>query len=837
MMKNLMLFISACLFTFQLSHAQSTIKEARQMPVGSTVTVTGIASHGSVFAPSKRDIQDATAGIVIYDPKVSTVDKGDSITVTGKLSSYQGLLEITSVSSVQVLSTGHTVTPIVISASQIGEAYEGMLVQIHHVVFSDGGNTFVKSTNYSFTSDGVKGQIRTENFDLDGKVIPIGEVTLTAIVSQYTFSDPNTGYQLLPRGYDDIQLSSSYFTAPVTQSAMTKNSFSVSWETNIAGSTEAYYGNSPDNLNNHANANTSGTAHSIELTGLTPGELYWINAFSVAGTDTIQSVPVVFATVSNSTGNMKVYFNNAVDHSVSTGTDAINVGGTLDDSLIAYINRAKYSIDFTMYTFNNTNISDVSTALNDAYNRGVQVRVVKDGSTGDEGWNELNAGIGKIHSPVSSYYGIMHNKFVIIDANSEDPNDPIVWTGSTNMTDGQVNDDANEVIIIQDQSLARSYTLEFNEMFGTTGDQPDPAKAKFGPDKLNNTPHEFIINGDRIESYFSPSDGVNDKIVDEITTADADLSIQTMLITRTFISDAIVNRKEAGVAVNVLTNAEGGNDATVNNDLSAALGVHFVYDDIMGGILHNKYMVVDQSLPASDPVVLTGSHNWSAAAEDRNDENTLIVHDATIANIYYQNFVKRFTDNLGLLSELNGPPVAVNDTLYVGQGQTGSVVVTDNDILEAVVTMEIVDSAKQGYSYIPFSNNMSISYDAASDFEGKDSVEYMITYSADLSKRDTGKLIIFVTPGTAVNSQGLTKLNVYPNPSAGQFNIQLPLKTRQLVRAEIVNMAGNVMYTKNYEAGAGINTFSISADLPAGLYLLKLNTKETGLLIRKISVK
>jgi hypothetical protein len=57
------------------------------------------------------------------------------------------------------------------------------------------------------------------------------------------------------------------------------------------------------------------------------------------------------------------------------------------------------------------------------------------------------------------------------------------------------------------------------------------------------------------------------------------------------------------------------------------------------------------------------------------------------------------------------------------------------------------------------------------------------------------------------------------------------------VRAEIVNMAGNVMYTKNYEAGAGINTFSISADLPAGLYLLKLNTKETGLLIRKISVK
>jgi len=374
-------------------------------------------------------------------------------------------------------------------------------------------------------------------------------------------------------------------------------------------------------------------------------------------------------------------------------------------------------------------------------------------------------------------------------------------------------------------------------MFGSNGPQPDPAKASFGPDKADNTPHEFIINGDRVESYFSPSDGVNDKIVNEINTADADLSVQTMLITRTFISDAIVSRKDAGVAVNVITNSEGENNATVNQDLSAALGVHFVYDNVMSGILHNKYMVVDQSLPASDPVVLTGSHNWSAAAEDRNDENTLIVHDATIANIYYQNFVKRFTDNLGLLSELNAPPVAVNDTLYVEQGQTGSVVVTDNDSIVAAVNMEILTNAQQGSSYIPFTSNLTISYNAPADYEGKDSVEYMISYSADLSKHDTAKVIIFVTPATGVNVTTLSKLNVYPNPSAGQFTLQLPLKSRQKVQAQIINMSGNVMYSSRFEAGVGNNTFSINADLPAGVYLLKVQSDETGLLLKKIFIR
>ena len=57
----------------------------------------------------------------------------------------------------------------------------------------------------------------------------------------------------------------------------------------------------------------------------------------------------------------------------------------------------------------------------------------------------------------------MHNKFVVFDANSSDPDKPIVWTGATNFTDGQINTDPNNVIIVQDQSLAKTFQLEFKE--------------------------------------------------------------------------------------------------------------------------------------------------------------------------------------------------------------------------------------------------------------------------------------------------------------------------------------------------------------------------------------
>ncbi len=54
--------------------------------------------------------------------------------------------------------------------------------------------------------------------------------------------------------------------------------------------------------------------------------------------------------------------------------------------------------------------------------------------------------------------------------------------------------------------------------------------------------------------------------------------------------------------------------------------------------LHHKCAVIDGEL------VITGSHNWSAAANHENDENTLFIHDASIANQYEQEFQARVAE-------------------------------------------------------------------------------------------------------------------------------------------------------------------------------------------------
>ena len=64
-----------------------------------------------------------------------------------------------------------------------------------------------------------------------------------------------------------------------------------------------------------------------------------------------------------------------------------------------------------------------------------------------------------------------------------------------------------------------------------------------------------------------------------------------------------------------------------------------VYSHVgISGQLHHKYCIVDHSEPLSDPTVVTGSHNWSTTAETTNDENTLVIHDERIANLYFQEF-------------------------------------------------------------------------------------------------------------------------------------------------------------------------------------------------------
>lgn len=340
--------------------------------------------------------------------------------------------------------------------------------------------------------------------------------------------------------------------------------------------------------------------------------------------------------------HIKVYFTQPVDVSISSGLNAQWLNGATDDTLVAYINRAKFSIDIAVYSYDQSSgMANIATAVNQAYLSGKKVRWIYNGSSGNSGLTSLNSGIKTLASPTSANYGIMHNKFVVIDASSSNPNDPIVWTGSCNWNKEQVTNDENNLIIIQDQSLALAYLNEFNEMWGSTTITPNATLAKFGPDKSDNTVHYFTIDGKTVECYFSPSDHTNNHLINLINSADNDLNFGVYTFTRQDIADTIAYKIAHGVVTTGIMD-QYSLGFSAYNTLSPIMGNNLkIYSD-PNYIYHSKHMIVDACSPSSDPAVEVGSHNWSVAADTKNDENILIIHDDTIANIFLQAYKASF---------------------------------------------------------------------------------------------------------------------------------------------------------------------------------------------------
>jgi len=661
------IFTILIVFAILQINAQQDISDARSMDIGQNVSVSGIVTNGNELG-SIRYIQDNTAGIAAYDyigDIIKDVKRGDSVTVTGTLKDYRNLLEIDPISSVVIHTSNNNIPlPVEISINQIGELYEGQLVRINNINLTNPSGSFQSKTNYLFTSSDGQAELRINSDLLANKSVPVGTFDLIGICSQYSYNsnDVQTGYQILPRDENDIILSGAIkIISHLSVVEFSKTTINLTWETDVEGQSSIRYGfnQQVEMLNNFVEASLAalgeGIANKGEIVGLNPASVVYAQGFTVVGSDTAFTAVKAFVTESNSTGEIKIYFNTEVEHSVATIENAEMLNKSMDDTLIAYINRAEETIDLCIYNINNSGISNITNALNSAHYRGVIVRAISCGKTAHSGLDNYGSDIPDFSVFIgpgdSERNGIMHNKFMVVDVNSADANNPIVWSGSTNLTEGQINEDANNMIFIQDQSLAKTYTIEFEEMWGGNGLQPNPQKAKFGNHKSDNTPHEFLIGGKRIECYFSPSDGTTQQIISTLKSADKQIDIATMLITRSEIAEAIIERKESGVEIHMVTNAEGNNDAGVNNILSESLGSNYVFDNIASNILHHKYAIIDHLDGLSDPLVLTGSHNWSGAANNDNDENTLIIHDATIANIYYQNFVARFLGNNGIIND------------------------------------------------------------------------------------------------------------------------------------------------------------------------------------------
>ena len=406
--------------------------------------------------------------------------------------------------------------------------------------------------------------------------------------------------------------------------------------------------------------------NSVSLQQLPKGRILKLTSTTHKGMNVVAS-DTYLATTSASTGRIHAFFNHNVNHAMAYQQPAHNIQANMPDSLKAYMDRCQHTMDIAIYNSVDAPITaPIIQAINDAHNRGVRIRIVFDGSANNTMLTQINPNIPRIASPTGQLFGLMHNKFVVFDAMAENPNLPTVWTGSTNWTQNQINGtDRNNVITIQDQSLALAFQIEFEEMWGGNGDLPNPSQSLFGPFKTANTPVNFLVGGKFVECLFSPTDGVNQRIIGLINGAQSDVNVATMLITRADISDAIIQKHNSGVPashVMVSTQNPMGNQFLT---LQAALPTNQAIRFNQGGTLHHKFMVVDHSQNLSDARVLTGSHNWSSNAETRNDENTVIVHDTNIANQYFQALSFLFLQTGGVFSSTLSVENPENNTFTV----------------------------------------------------------------------------------------------------------------------------------------------------------------------------
>jgi len=382
----------------------------------------------------------------------------------------------------------------------------------------------------------------------------------------------------------------------------------------------------------------------LDIQDLDNKEFYYVQPVNIVDQDTLYGDIELFSLSSSSSGDIEVYFNNHVDASISKGASPNGTTASdLENAVIDKINNARVSVDYCMY---NTSKTSIVNALIDAEDRGVRVRVIY-----NERAESSNSGFSRA-LPFNVIErlgdGLMHNKFIIIDAEETDAS--WVMSGSTNFTINQIDSDPNHVIFIQDQSLAKAYEIEFEEMWGGDGPAPDESHMRFGVDKLDNTPHEFTIDGKRVELYFSPSDEVSTRINNAIISAESTIDAALLIFTKFETRDVLEDEISTGVQFRALVEDIQSSDAVLPrlNDLGAEIKSH-----PQATQLHHKYAIIDEALQNEHSKVITGSHNWTHSADIRHDENLLIIHDAALANIFQQEWEARWAEQTTLVVDIN----------------------------------------------------------------------------------------------------------------------------------------------------------------------------------------
>jgi phosphatidylserine/phosphatidylglycerophosphate/cardiolipin synthase-like enzyme len=294
---------------------------------------------------------------------------------------------------------------------------------------------------------------------------------------------------------------------------------------------------------------------------------------------------------------------------------------------------------------------------------GADVHIIYDGIPGDSGPKEKNEAaiadvkIKTICKPRTTGK-IMHNKFFVLTKNDK----PIaVWTGSTNLTENGIFGHSNCGHIVEDADIAAAYLNYWNEL----KDNPDSDTEKAW--MAQNNPNPPDPWNDDLRDVFSPRKGL--KVLEWYATI-ADSAQKALFMTFAFGMHKDfqkVYEQKDGILRIALMEKEGNGAGLEQGkkdirriralpNVLVAVGNNIVMNsfdrwlkerrqltkDANVRYIHTKYMLVDPL--GNNPIVVTGSANFSEASTNANNENMVVIrNDKRVADIYVGEFMRLYS--------------------------------------------------------------------------------------------------------------------------------------------------------------------------------------------------
>lgn len=393
-----------------------------------------------------------------------------------------------------------------------------------------------------------------------------------------------------------------------------------------------------------------------------PGDNTSMNAYSGDApiTPVIPTSPITYnSSTKYPTTNLPFYvlFNNAykglfVDNEALGRKDPKNS----DKYLFGFIQSAKQTLDIAVYDVDD---AEATQALIDAAKRGVRIRLLTDTDNMVDKENpalprkaieKLKAAGVEVKDDKRS--ALMHTKFIIEDSKS-------VWAGSMNLTTTSMYHHNNNSFIIQSPKIAENYNIHFKRLF----EQSDMSGKN--PYIIPN-PLVDLGNGTTIRTFFSPRGGTMDAVIQELSKARNSIKFMVFSMTHQQVEEVLIAKKKAGVKI------EGVFDDCLisNSSLYADLKKNNIYSlrDGNQALLHHKAIIID------DETVITGSFNFSASAEESNNENAFIIKSKTIAGQYSNEYSRV---KYSALNNKNLPPYD-NPACGYGASSTPAKVTTNS---------------------------------------------------------------------------------------------------------------------------------------------------------------